>query len=141
MVQNIPAIGVTSLETLAYTVTNANIICSLIDAKNEQVYCGIFDDQYNLLEDYTADHIDNIIPHLLKYNNVCFVGNGAILHQPKLEKTLSNISFAKDLNQSAFSLAKCAYRKYCNNDISNADTLLPLYLRKSQAERMKGLQK
>ena len=42
---NIPVIDVSSLETLAYNIENINckIICSLIDARNNQVYCGIFD--------------------------------------------------------------------------------------------------
>ena len=112
MVNNLPAIGVTSLETLAYSVIHSDIIVSLIDAKNNQVYCGIFDKDYNLLQDYLADHIDNIIPHLQKYNNICFVGNGALLHREKLENTNPNCNFYKYYNQSAFSLAKCACKKY-----------------------------
>ena len=34
----IPAIGVSSLETLAYNVQDNGVICSLIDAKNDNVY-------------------------------------------------------------------------------------------------------
>ena len=40
--------------------------------------------------------------------------------------------------QSAYSAGKCGYDKWINKkDIKSADTLNPLYLRKSQAERLK----
>ena len=41
--------------------------------------------------------------------------------------------------QNAVSLGRCGYRKFLKNeDIKDADTINPLYLRKSQAERMKN---
>lgn len=138
MVNQLPAIGVTSLETLAYSVKPSGDIVSLIDAKNDNVYCGIFDNKYHLLQDYVADHIDAIISNLQKHKNICFVGNGALLHRQKLETAIPNSTFSIYYQQSAFCLAQCAYQKYIQQDTLTADTLLPLYLRKSQAERMKG---
>lgn len=138
MANKLPAIGVTSLETLAHSVQHSGTIVSLIDAKNDNVYCGIFDNNYNLLQDYIAEHIDNIIPILQGKKNICFVGNGALLHRQKLEKAFANSNFSNNTQQSAFFLAKCAYKKYINKELLTADSLLPLYLRKSQAERMKG---
>ena len=45
-VKNIPVVGVSSLESLAYNVKNlaspSSLICSLIDAKNENAYCGLY---------------------------------------------------------------------------------------------------
>lgn len=138
MVNQLPAVGVSSLETLAYSVKHSGKIVSLIDAKNDNVYCGIFDNQYHLLQNYMADHIDAIIPTLQKYKNICFVGNGSLLHRSKLETAIPNSTFSIFYQQSAFCLAQCAYQKYIHQDTLTADTLLPLYLRKSQAERMKG---
>ena len=71
-------------------------------------------------------------------DTISFVGNGALLHRQELEKAIPNSIFSNSYQQSAFCLAQCAYKKYINKDILTADTLLPLYLRKSQAERMKG---
>jgi len=132
---NIPVIDVSSLEALAYNVQNENCktICSLIDARNNQVYCGIFNKNYNLLEDYLADDINTIIENLKKYENIVFVGDGAIIH-----KDLLNIKdFLYENVIHSKNIAKCAYNKFKNNDIKTADTISPLYLRKSQAERMK----
>lgn len=139
MVNNLPAVGVTSLQTLVYSVTHSSTIVSLVDAKNEQVYCGIFDKNYNLLQDYLADHIDNVIPNLQKYKNICFVGNGSLLHKDKLKYSIIDATFSNNYQQSAFCLAKCAYEKYLEKEFVTGNDLLPLYLRKSQAERMKGL--
>lgn len=137
-VKQIPLIGVTSLETLAYLETTPrNTIVSLIDAKNNQVYAGVFDKSYTLLEDYMADDISNIIPHLLSYLPITFVGNGASLHKAQLQSSLSNVTFSDNTMQSAFALGKCAYGKWQKGETLTPDTLLPLYLRKSQAERMK----
>ena len=47
---NKKAVGVTSLEILAQNVEEDGTICSLIDAKNENVYCGIFEKNQNNLD-------------------------------------------------------------------------------------------
>jgi len=132
---NIPVIDVSSLEALSYNIENiaCDTICSLIDARNNQVYCGIFDKKYNLLENYIADDINTVIEILQKYQNIVYVGDGAIFHKD----LLGIINFCYDNVLHSKNIAKCAYSKFKNNDIKTADTISPLYLRKSQAERMK----
>ena len=129
---NLPVIGVTSLETLAEAEIGKGTVVSLIDAKNDQVYCGVFGDGELLAKD-----IYEVIEYLKKYSSILFVGNGAVLHKELLQKELGNVSFGDNNVQSAFALGKCAYRKWQNGEFLTADTLLPLYLRPSQAERMK----
>ena len=139
-VLDIPTLGISSLDGLAYNLELINgTICSLIDARNNQVYCGIFDNEYNLLKDYIADDINIAIEHLKKYKNITFVGNGAIIHKTLLQSNLNNIHFSNKNNLSSYNIGRCAYKKYLEGEKENADTLLPLYLRKSQAERMKDL--
>lgn len=132
---NIPVVSVSSLEALAFNIQNPNYdnICSLIDARNNQVYCGIFNNKYELIENYMADDINNIIPIINKYENIAFVGDGAITF-----KELLNINnFESDNVIHASSIGLCAYSKFKNDDTLTADTLSPMYLRPSQAERMK----
>lgn len=136
-VLNVKVASVTSLETLAKNVTNKETIVSLIDARNNQVYCGIFDKNYNKKEEYLADDINEVIKNIKKYNDVIFVGNGAVLHKELLEKSIPNCEFAEENNQSATNVGKIAYKKYLENNLDSADTIVPIYLRKSQAERMK----
>ncbi len=137
-VKHLPLIGVTSLETLAYLeAATENVIISIIDAKNNQVYAGVFDANHIQLLDYMADDINNILPYLTSYNSAILIGNGAILHKEKIQSCLNNVIFSKNSTQSSFALGKCAYQKWLRKEILTPDTLLPLYLRKSQAERMK----
>ena len=136
-VLNINVAGVTSLETLAKNVENADTIVSLIDARNNQVYCGIFDNNYNKKQEYLADDINKIIKILKQYNNIVFVGDGAILHKELLKENLDNINFSENNEQSASNVGKIGYKKFLENDLYNADTIIPMYLRKSQAERLK----
>lgn len=131
----IPIAEVSSLEALAYNVLNGQVICSLIDARNNQVYMGIFDSNYNLLEQYFADDINNLLPVINKYKKITFVGNGALLHKDLLNS--SNMNNDSVIHSKSINI--CAYNKFKNNCLKNADTILPMYLRKSQAERMKDL--
>lgn len=130
--------SVTSLETLARNVEEKErIIVSLIDARNNQVYCGIFDDKYNQLEEYRADDIKEIISVLKKYENIIMVGNGAEKHKELIKEKMYNIKFSENNKQSAVNVGKIGYKKYLENNLKSADTIIPIYLRKSQAERMK----
>ena len=150
-VTNVTPIGISSLEGLAYNTLENNIhdttdiVCSLIDAKNDNVYCGIYEketDGFKQLEDLCAKNIDDVLNLLKKYasSSILFVGDGAIVHKYKILQELSETTFVeKELNnQSAVSIGKAAYDKYKKTDKTNdlnSNTLNPLYLRKSQAER------
>lgn len=136
-VLNINLASVTSLEILARGVEKRETIVSLIDARNNQVYCGIFDKNYNQKKEYLADDINNVIEVLKKYENITFVGNGAVLHKELLINSLKNVDFADENNQLASNCGKIGYKKYLENNLHTADTIVPIYLRKSQAERLK----
>ena len=65
------------------------IICSLIDAKNENVYYGLFDENYNKIEELSTCSIDDLIDKLKKLNKpIAFVGDGALAYKEKLEQHL-----------------------------------------------------
>lgn len=136
-VNNIPIISVTSLETLARLDESKRIKASLIDARNNQVYCGIFDDEYNPKQDFMADNIHSIIEVLKKYDNMICIGDGAVLHHDLILENLPQTKFCEEKEQKASLGGKIAYQKILKKDIQNADTIVPFYLRKSQAERMK----
>ena len=132
---NIPCIGISSLEALAYNINTDGIICSLIDAKNNNVYFGVFEKKNNIvtqLEEFSFKTIDEIIPILQKYNKIIFVGDGSTQHKEFLHSNFNTSTFSDKNDLSSFSLGLAglsAYNKNINSD------LMPLYLRKSQAER------
>ncbi len=138
--KNIKIIPVTSLESLATNeIGSKDVICSMIDARNNQVYCGIFDKEIEKQEEYIADDILNVVEKLKKYDNIIFVGDGSALHKDTISKLLNRkkIFFSTNNKQNANSLGIIAYKKAVKGEYCTADELVPLYLRKSQAERLK----
>lgn len=132
---NIPVIAVSSLEGLAYNIHESEYICSLIDARNNQVYCGLFDSNHTLLGNYLADDINTVLQVIDQHKPITFVGDGAIAH-----KDLLNIKdFKSDNLLHAKNINLCAFNKFSKGEVLNADSILPMYLRKSQAERMRSL--
>lgn len=147
-VTNVPVTSVSSLEGLAYNTlnsnvkNNANIVCSLIDAKNDNVYCGIFKNEKNefvQLEDLCAKSINEILDILEKYSSspILFVGDGAVCHKNLiLEKFCDSLFIEDELNkQTSVSIGIAGFNKYNKGIYGDSNSLSPLYLRKSQAER------
>ena len=135
--KKIKIIAVNSLETLAYnTETSKEYICSLIDARNNNAYSGLFDVNHNLVQDLSADSIDAILENLPN-THITFVGNATEIHKEKIiEKFGEKAVFSNTNSLSSAKLGLCAYNKIIKNEYILPDELLPLYLRKSQAERM-----
>lgn len=135
----ISSIGITSLEALAYNVLlnekSSDFICSLIDAKNDNVYFELYSTSSNLLTSILPAECKNIrelISLLQPYENICFVGDGAIAHKDILVSNLNNCTFSSYNEISSYSLGIAGLNAY---NSGRKDDLLPVYLRKSQAER------
>ena len=138
-VLDVPVAAVTSLETLARNVEAKDAtIVSLIDAKNDQVYAGIFDDNYDKKEEYIADSIYNVVERIKEYDNIIFVGSAAIKYMDLLNENFDDVKVADVNVQTASNVGKIGYKKHKEKDLKSADTIMPMYLRKSQAERMKN---
>ena len=137
-VNQIKVAEVTSLEGLAKNIKNQSTTkVALIDARNNQCYAGIFDNDINLEEEYIADDINVILDKLAKYQDITFVGNGAELHKNLILEKISNAKFAENNVQNAYSCGLIGLKKFNENKFETADTILPNYLRQSQAERLK----
>lgn len=139
--KHIPVVGVTSLESLAYNITENGLIVSLIDAKNENVYYSMFcfdGSKYTQIGDYKSDTISNIIDMLMPYDDkLTFVGDGSIVYKDRIETKIKNSQFTLDSQneQTSISIGKSAYNKYIEGKYGDSNSLLPIYLKKSQAER------
>ena len=142
----LPVIGVTSLESLSYNEKpEKGIIVPLIDARNNQVYSGIFDNKHKRVSEYMACDIDEALDNIDKFvkensiDMITFIGDGSIVNREKIESRFLGAIFSNNNKQNGDSLGRCSYNKFLNKeDIETADSLNPLYLRKSQAERMKN---
>lgn len=132
----IPCVGISSLEALAYNVKNDGLICSIIDAKNNNVYFGLFNLEngvYTQIENFDFKTINEVITILKSYTSpITFVGDGAVFHKDLLQDNLEYCLFADKNELSSYSLGIAGFNKY-KEGIQTS--LMPLYLRKSQAER------
>lgn len=158
--KHIPIVGVSSLESLAFNVALENtLVCSIIDAKNSNVYCGLysFSHKANLQctkLDMFAEDIDtsinkirafitNVTTNALNNSNfttIVFVGDGSVVYKEKIENAFANIiktQFADtSLNlQNSNSVALAGLNKYNKGDYGYSASVSPIYLKKSQAER------
>lgn len=138
--KNKKAVGVTSLEVLARNIEEDGMICSLIDAKNDNVYYGLFEKNgkdYKQVEEFKFDNIDNIVNAFEDENKkIFFVGNGSIVHKDVIKSKLKNAIITEDkkINSvNARNIALVAFEK--NGQAVDSNNLSPIYLRKSNAER------
>ena len=150
---DIPCVGISSLESLAYNtrnvVKNNSYVCSIIDCKNDNCYFalyenkdGIFEELINpqtesiestlsILDSYCKDSIENF-----ENTNITFVGDGCKVYKDKIRSYFTNALFVddsmNDLNSYSLGLAGLVHY---NENIDIGD-VLPLYLKKPQAQRL-----
>ncbi len=129
-------IPVSTLEALAYNLQGRCCTAvSVMDARCNQVYCGIFlvdgEEITRLTEDMALkiDELEKILPD---YENVVFVGDGARLCHSKLGY---EIAPAGQLYQRGSSVAFAAEKSFSEEKTVTAAELMPAYLRLPQAER------
>lgn len=134
----VKTIGINSLEALSYNVKTPSVICSLIDAKKNNVYSQIFEnDEKNhiIRKSASFENIDELLLELknLKLNyNLTFVGNGSINYKEKILNYLPNSNFSSLNDLSAINVGIAGFYNFKNNIFSDVQ---PLYLRKSEAEQ------
>jgi tRNA threonylcarbamoyladenosine biosynthesis protein TsaB len=139
-VTNKPGIGISSLTSLAYSSDYEGLICSLIDAKNDNVYYGLFEHKngsYTQIGNFETDNINNITKILKNSNKpVFFVGNGSTNFKDMLKSNLKDNAIiendGKYLNLSSYNTGRAGFYAFTLNENR---PLTPLYLRKSNAER------
>ena len=94
--------------------------------------------EYSQIGDYKADSIHKILDELLIYDDkLLFVGDASKIYHDEIQKYITNCEFANDDQnvQTSISVGKSAYAKYQKGQYGDSNSLLPIYLKKSQAER------
>lgn len=140
-VYNKPSFGISSLEGLAYNVENSKYVCSIINAKNNNAYAALYENKngiYELKLDYLSTDITSIINKLNSFINedITFVGDGSIEFNTLLKTAFKNANFAQNnANKcNAVSIGIAAFN-HNNANLNFDNSLSPMYLKKSQAER------
>ena len=140
-VNNIPLIGVNSLEILGANMDLCNRnICSILDAQRNQVYMNKYilkDDKITELEEISIKPIDELLEEISSSNeDWVLVGEVVYKYKEKIEE-ISNITIPSPANNitKASTLCFVARDKMLANDqVYNCYNINPMYIRKSQAE-------
>ena len=138
-----PCVGVSSLTAMAYGIAGfSGILCPVISARRSQLYSALFRADGEHIERLTEDGIvlaSELDACLAPYDMPIYLtGDGyeearAAITHPRLAHTPVSLRYP-----SAFAVAEAAYDLYTNapdKTVFTANSLLPVYLRKTQAER------
>lgn len=134
------AVGITSLEALAYGVENDGIICSLIDAKNENVYYGIFRKNSNNIEqveELQFNNINELLKELKgKKEKITFIGDASLNYKQAIKDILKGNAIFLPIEGNKLNAKNIGLAAYKNRKKAvDSNNLVPVYLRKSNAER------
>ena len=138
-----PLIHVPTVDALAYNVYGCgDLICPIMDARRSQVYTGIYEfakDGMQVLLDQSAMDIRALAEKLNAMGReVIFLGDGCPVYASVLAECMQvPYAFAPaHLNrQRASAVASLGAEYFKQGKQEPADDLIPIYLRKSQAER------
>lgn len=137
---NIPCVGISSLEALAYkakllNLNNIKTIGSIIDCKNDNCYFAVYElinDKLSCKIEPVSSQVSDMLETIKSFENVLFIGDGAEVYKDMIKNNTSNSSFTEKNDLDSYSLA-IAGAEYYNQFGEN--NVLPLYLKKPQAER------
>lgn len=133
----IPCVAVSTLEAIAENLTGSDdIICPVMDARRNQLYNALFINGKRICEDrlVSAEQLLQELAATGRRVTVCGDGTKVFMKNASENPRIFSASFAAT-DQNALSVAMAGYRGYKNGKAVSGDTLQPVYLRASQAER------
>ena len=138
-----PVVGISALEGLAFNLIHCeNLICPIIDAQRDLVYSGLYQWQNGEFINTMEDHVVSI-EELLKdlkdrKENIIFLGDAMEKFTELIKEELGEFAiFPPGIVRlaRASSIGELARQKAKKGIFEKASEVLPLYMRKSQAEK------
>ncbi|MDN5316082.1 MAG: tRNA threonylcarbamoyladenosine biosynthesis protein TsaB [Thermoanaerobacterium sp.] len=134
---NVPIVGVSSLDGLAFNVREfKGIICPVVDALRGYVYTSLYRGGAELipLSDVTLKEAGELPDIVNKYNDdVIYIGDGIIPYKDVLKNVSSkDVFFASPVNNisRASSIGMMAFEKIAKGELSTYIDFKPYYIRK-----------
>ena len=150
---DLPLIHVPTLDAMALNIYSSDaLIVPIMDARRNQVYTGIYKNDCNLeiIKDSMAVAIDELFEILKDLDNkekikkIIFLGDGVPVFREYIDKNLEiahDFASANLNRQRASNIAMLGMEMLKSGNIISADDMKPEYLRKSQAERERNVDK
>lgn len=140
-----PVMGISTLEALAFSFPYCPyLICSLIDARQKEVFCAFFkstpDGKVEMIGEPRHIKPQNLVKELKE--PVLLVGNGAMLYQDFFKENLGPRAIFPKPHLHLISplvLGILAGSRFQRDHQSSPEEIHPLYIRPSDAEISSGL--
>ena len=135
-------IGVKTLDALAQNCIGYNgIICPILDARRNEVYYGIYDNQGNPLEEISSMEPVKLAEYL-KQNypdeNIIFLGDAADIYYESMQEVLADKAVLAPAAKRIFMADSAAfYAAKHSEEAITPHELKAFYLRASEAERQR----
>lgn len=147
--KNKPCVGVSTLDSLARNAACLDgIICPVMNARRQQVYNALFDCKGGKITRLCPDRAIAIaelgeeLSSMIQAEArpIYLVGDGAVMTHEAFEVSQIPSLLLPDrlIYQSAVNTALCAEEAVKNGEVVSDATLVPFYLRQSQAERTRA---
>ena len=138
-----PVIGISTLEGLAFNLVYCkSLICPMIDAQRNLVYTGLYGWQEMALTSLVNDIVVTIEDWLgevkKRDEEIIFIGDGVEKFKNLIQEEMGERAvFPPSIvtMPRASSIAELVRRKAVLGELSNPSDILPIYMRKSQAEK------
>lgn len=137
-----PVVGIPTLEALANNLLySGELICPIIDAQKNLVYSAVYSWQHSEfveLHKQEVYEIEELIKHLQGLGKkIIFVGDAVEKHREEILSGLGEYAIIPPMAvrmPKAASIGLLALKKAKAGEIKGAGDLVPIYMRKSQAE-------
>ena len=140
----IPTVGISTLHASAARVTDFDgAICSLLDARKNEVYAALFRQNGKFLKRITDDavvpvsRIFEVLSAVKAVEPCLLVGEGAMAYRTLIESLGGprvNIVAEEEMSSIATSVARLSEARFNDNDVPPLENLTPIYLRRSDCE-------
>lgn len=135
-----PIVSVPTLEALAYHFPFCQYpVCTMLDARKKEVYAALFKwegEGFLRLMGEDSIRIDRFLDRILNEKAV-FTGDGALLYRDNILNILGEKAIFAPLDKmvpSPAHVASIGIKKAMNGEFSESISLIPLYIRRSEAE-------
>ncbi len=138
----IPCIGISSLESLAYSIQDDGYIVSILDCKNDNCYFALYELKNSKYSEIISPSATSVLDALSICKstisstscNITFVGDGSEIYKELIVSKFNNCHLADAKNNllNSYFVGIAGLNRFQENKFND---VLPLYLKKPQAQR------
>jgi len=141
-----PIVAVPTLEALSWNFPYCRYpVCTMLDARKKEVYAAVFKwegEEFRRMIDEVPIRVERLLEYMgekggIFYGKIIFTGEGALLHRETIINRLGERAVFPPADKMIPSPANVAYlglQKALKGEFSEPVSLVPFYVRKSEAE-------